>query len=39
MLDNLKSKIDLGKIKDFVNSCCEEDRKLAVKEGIDSLNE
>ena len=29
LMDNLKSKlkVDFSKVKDFINECCEEDRK------------
>ena len=32
-MDNLKQKIniDFQRIKDFVNECCEEDRKRGIK--------
>ena len=33
-MDNLKEKIkdiDFQKVKDFINECCEEDRKRAMR--------
>ena len=34
MMNNLKKKIkdiDFQKVKDFINECCEEDRKRAMR--------
>lgn len=41
MMDSLKEKlksVDFEKIKDFIDSCCEEDRKRAMRTEKDDKN-